>query len=281
MLLHRRVPVGKSPEELFGKVRVPRVVDIVEGTYARTGTALPVQMQMTVVATGKHEAGEFAGISISTFGQGVSHDDGDYIQLPESAVTVPMRPHIKDTNGVRRKVYACYVINESELPGNFAVHADNPPKHAIIYNTIDTVLEDVVERPQESTGHVGTFRSIKRLPWRFCCYLMKMEGGGDAPDIEFSDPEMYELLGVLYVCSDSVTFEDESEPYDELICAINGLCAPDTTLMELPGLLSKSTFQKLLDALSMHSDLVEFEDETLVSSRLERVLRSAADTRGN
>ena len=281
MLLHRRVPVGKTPEEMFGKVRVPHDVEIIEGTYVRTGTALPIQMQMTVVATGNHETGKFAGISISTFEQGVSHDYGDFIQLHESAVTVPMSPRIKDENGIRRKVYTCFVINESELPVNFAVHADNPPKHAIIYNTIDTVLEDVVERPQENTGHVGTFRSIKQLPWRFCCYLLNMEGGGDVPDIEFSDPEMLELLGVLYVCSDSVTFEDESEPYDELICAINGLCAQDTTLTELPGLLSKSTFQKLLDALSMHSDLVEFEDETLVSSRLERVLRSAADTRGN
>ena len=281
MLLHRRVPVGKTPEEMFGKVRVPHDVEIIEGTYVRTGTALPIQMQMTVVATGNHETGKFAGISISTFGQGVSHDYGDFIQLHESAITVPMRSRINDTNGIRRKVYACFVINESELPVNFAVHADNPPKHAIIYNTIDTVLEDVVERPQENTGHVGTFRSIKQLPWRFCCYLLNMEGGGDVPDIEFSDPEMLELLGVLYVCSDSVTFEDESEPYDELICAVNGLCAQDTTLAELPGLMSESTFQKLLDALSMHSDLVEFEDETLVSSRLESVLRSAAVTRGN
>ena len=281
MLLHRRVPVGKTPEEMFGKVRVPHDVEIIEGTYVRTGTALPIQMQMTVVATGNHETGKFAGISISTFGQGVSHDYGDFIQLHESAITVPMRSRINDTNGIRRKVYACFVINESELPVNFAVHADNPPKHAIIYNTIDTVLEDVVERPQENTGHVGTFRSIKQLPWRFCCYLLNMEGGGDVPDIEFSDPEMLELLGVLYVCSDSVTFEDESEPYDELICAINGLCAQDTTLAELPGLMSESTFQKLLDALSMHSDLVEFEDETLVSSRLESVLRSSAVTRGN
>ena len=263
MLLHKRVPVGKTPEELFGKVRVPHDVAIVEGT----GTA----MQMTVVATGSHEVGKFAGIPVSTFGQGVSHDYGDFIQLP---VTVPMRSRMKDTNGIRRKVYACFVINESELPVNFAVHED------IIYNTIDTVLEDVVERPQENTGYVGTFSSIKQLPWRFCCYLMKMEGGGDVPDIEFSDPDMLELLSVLYVCSDSVTFEDESEPYDELICAINGLCAQDTTLTELPGLLSKSTFQKLLDALSMHSDLVEFEDEAQVSSRLESVLRIAADTRG-
>jgi hypothetical protein len=129
----------------------------------------------------------------------------------------------------------------------------------------------------ENAGHTGTFRSIQQLPWRLCCYLMHIRGGGNVPDIEFSDPEMRELIDVLDVCSCSVTFEDESEPFDALIYAINGYCAQDTTLRELPELLPASTFQKLLDVLSMHSALVDFEDESLVSSRLESILRSAAD----
>ena len=236
---------------------------------------------MTVVATGRHIVGELGKISISTFGPGESHDVDDFVHLPQDAITDPMRARVVDSKGKRRNVYKCFVINESELPENFAVHPDNPPEHAFIYNTTDTVLEDVVERPEENTGHAGTFRSIQQLPWRFCCYLMRIRGGGDVPDIEFSDPEMRELLDVLDVCSCSVTFEDESEPYDTLISTINGYCAQDTTLRKLPELLPASTFQNLLDALSMHSALIDFEDESLLSSRLESVLRSAANARGN